>query len=65
MCVFSAYLNVTTMPWLVWLSRLSAGLQTKSLLVQFLLSVRDWVAGLVPGTYERQLVDVSLKKINK
>ena len=42
------------MPWLVWLSGLSAGLQTKELLVQFPVRAHAWVGGQVPtgGTQE-------------
>ena len=35
-------------PWLVWLSGLSSGLQTKKLLVQFPVRAHSWVAGQVP-----------------
>ena len=35
------------MPWLVWLSELSAGLLTKRLLVRFVVRAHAWVAG--PG----------------
>ena len=34
-------------PWLVWLSRLSAGLPTKRSLVRFLVRAHVWVAGQV------------------
>ena len=37
------------MPWLVWLSGLSANLQTKGLLVWFPVRAHAWVAGHVPG----------------
>ena len=37
------------LPWLVWLSGLSAGLQTKGSLVQFPVRARAWVAGQVPS----------------
>ena len=33
----------------MWLSRLSAGLQTKGLLVQFPVMAHAWVAGQVPS----------------
>ena len=36
-------------PWVVWLSGLSAGLQTKGSLVQFLVRAHAWVAGQVPS----------------
>ena len=36
-------------PWLVWLSGLSTGLQTKGLLVQFPVRVHAWVLGQVPS----------------
>ena len=36
-------------PWLVWLSRLGAGLQTKGSLVQFPVRAHAWVAGQVPS----------------
>ena len=35
-------------PWLVWLSGLSADLQTRGLPVHFLVGAHAWVAGLVP-----------------
>ena len=35
--------------WLVWLSGLSAGLQTKGSLVQFPVSTQAWVVGQVPS----------------
>ena len=35
-------------PWLVWLSGLSAGLQTKGSLVRFSVRACAWVAGQVP-----------------
>ena len=34
-------------PWPVWLSKMSAGLLTKRLLVQFLVRAHAWVAGQV------------------
>ena len=37
------------LPWLVWLSGLSAGLRTKGTLVQFQVRVHAWVAGQVPS----------------
>ena len=36
-------------PWLVWLSGLSVGLQTKWLPVQFPVGAHAWVAGKVPS----------------
>ena len=36
-------------PWLVWLSGLSAGLQTKGSLVRFLGRAHAWVAGQILG----------------
>ena len=39
-----AYKDATE-PWLVWLSELSAGLQTERLLVRFLVRAHVWVAG--------------------
>ena len=36
-------------PWLVWLSGLSTGLQTKGLLVRFPVRAHAWVAGQVPS----------------
>ena len=36
-------------PWLVWLSGLSAGLQTKGSLVQFPVRAHAWVVGQVPS----------------
>ena len=50
-------------PWLVWVSRLSAGLRTKRLLVRFPARAHAWVAGQVPsgGVHEKQQhTDVSL-----
>ena len=37
------------MPWLVWLSGLNAGLQTKGSLVRFPVRGHVWVVGLVPS----------------
>ena len=50
------------MPWLVWLSGLSAGLQTKRSLVWCPIRAHSWVAGPGPqlGACQRQLMDVSL-----
>ena len=36
-------------PWLVWLSGLSTGLQTKGSLVQFWVRTHAWVVGQVPS----------------
>ena len=36
-------------PWLVWLSGLSTGLQTKGLLVRFPVKALAWVAGQAPS----------------
>ena len=50
-------------PWLVWLSGLSASLQTKGSPVQFPVRAHAWVSGQVPiwGVYERRLhIDVFL-----
>ena len=48
------------MPWLVWLG-LSIVPYTERSWVQFLVRTHTWVADLIPrpGTYERQLIDVS------
>ena len=48
--------------WLVWLSGLSTGLQTKGLQVPFSVRAHAWVAGQVPSRgHERQPhIDVSL-----
>ena len=35
-------------PWLLWLSGLSASLQTKGLLVQYPVRAHAWVTGQVP-----------------
>ena len=52
-CFFSArpisYLKSTVFtPWLVWLSGLSASLQTKKLPVQFPVRAHAWVVGQDP-----------------
>ena len=39
----------TVWPWLVWLSRLSTGLQTKGLPVCFSVRAHIWVGGQVPS----------------
>ena len=36
-------------PWLMWLSELSAYLQTKGLLVQFPVRAHAWVVGQIPS----------------
>ena len=38
-----------TLPWLVWLSGLSAGLKTKGSPVQFPIRAHAWVAGQAPN----------------
>ena len=51
------------MPWLVWLSGLSVGLQTKGLLVQFPVKAHAWVVSQVPAwgpARGNQPIDVSL-----
>ena len=56
-------IKLTLSPWLVWLSGLSASLQTKGSLVWFPVRAHAWVIGQVPsrGAHERQLhIDVSL-----
>ena len=40
---------LVTGPWLVWLSGLNAGLETKGSLVQFPVRAHAWVAGQVPS----------------
>ena len=50
-------------PWLVWLSGLITGLQTKGSLVRFPVRTHAWVVGQVPSrvAHERQThIDVSL-----
>ena len=42
-------LEIKKMPWLMWLSGLSAGLWTKRLLVRFPVGAHAWVAGEVPS----------------
>ena len=37
--------KIIVLPWLVWLSGLSASLQTERLLVQFPVRAHAWVAG--------------------
>ena len=44
-----AFKKATNLPWLVWFSGLSTSLQTKELLVQFLVRTHAWVAGQVPS----------------
>ena len=63
-------------PWLMWLSGLSTGLQTKGSLVQFPVRVHAWVVGQVPnrgrvrGKHALMLLSLSFSlpsplKINK
>ena len=45
-------------PWLVWLSVLSTGLQTEKSLVRFLVRAHAWVAGWSPlGGGVREVTD--------
>ena len=60
------------MPWLVWISGLSACLQTKGLLVGFPVRAHAWAVGQVPsagharGNHTLKLLSLSLTlKINK
>ena len=39
----------TKLPWVVWLSRLSASLRTKGSLVRFPIRAHAWIAGQVPS----------------
>ena len=39
------FLNILNLPWLVWLSGLSACLQTNGSPVRFLIRAHGWVAG--------------------
>ena len=50
------------LPWPVWLSQLGIIQQSKRSQDRFPVRARAWVAGSVPGqgTYERQLIDISL-----
>ena len=41
--------KIANEPWLVWLSGLSAGLQTERSPVQFLVRAHAWVTGQVPS----------------
>ena len=54
------------LPWLVWLSELSAGLRTRGSLVRFQVRSRAWVAGRVPcsgcARGNHTLMSVSLPK---
>ena len=43
------YEHLKYKPWLVWLSGLSAGLQTKGSLVQFPVRAHAWVVSQVPA----------------
>ena len=45
----SASKNSHILPWLVWVSGLSTGLQTKGLLVRFPIRAHTWAAGQVPS----------------
>ena len=59
---FKAYF----MPWLVWLSGLKSGLQTRGSLVRFPVRADAWVVGQVPGgrcvRVNHTLIFLSLKK---
>ena len=46
---FPHFLKKISAPWLVWLSGLSASLQTKGLLVQFPVRAHAWIVGQVPS----------------
>ena len=46
--VFFLAIIYSVLPWLVWLSGLSAGLRTTGSPIQFLFRARAWVAGQVP-----------------
>ena len=46
---YQIVLKSVSVPWLVWLSGLRAGLQTKGLLDWFPIRARAWVAGWVPS----------------
>ena len=52
--LFCGFIQKTKVTWLVWPSGLSAGLQTKELLVQFPVNAQVWVAGQVPGGVMRE-----------
>ena len=60
---FAKHLNYfLSLPWLVWLCGLSAGLRTKGSLIQFPVRAHAWIAGQVPsgGPHDRQPhIDVS------
>ena len=43
-----------SLSWLVWLSGLRAGLQTRGLPVQFLFRAHAWVAGQVSGRWRKR-----------
>ena len=43
------HLKLSKPPWLVWLTGLSTGLQTKGSLVQFPFKAHAWVVGQVPN----------------
>ena len=75
-CPDMTYKN-TSYTWLVWLSGLSAGLQTKGLPVRFPVRAHAWVVGQVPsrghmrGNHTLMFLSLSfslpspLSKINK
>ena len=46
---FKGLVQIANSPWLVWLSGVNAGVQTKRLLVQFPVRACAWIAGQVPG----------------
>ena len=46
---FIAYRKCKMLSWLVWLSELSASLQTKGSLVPFPVRAHTWVVGQVPS----------------
>ena len=46
--------TVWNWPWLVWLGRLSASLQTKGLLVPFLIKAHAWVVGQTASTEHKR-----------
>ena len=45
-------------PWLAWFSRLSAGLQTKRLVVRFLVRAHARVVGQAPSQGVRETTDM-------
>ena len=44
-----SFLKGRDLPWLVWLSGLSAGLQTKGSLVRFPVRAHAWIVGQAPS----------------